>query len=199
MLTSIHRTYQINILLRFYAVTDMFAQQESSLLLIFRGMPKQVPAHTSLLFRGQTSLRWLPLAGTTGQGCSIQLTPCQFWSLTSQMQPAQKGGCYMVAAFWYSAACQWENGFGCGNWGSRFLLPRAFAALAGLGTVSTGSGLTGFLPIILLNIAVFYQTKNRICMNDYSMLKNFLNQSQVSGLDLAVASYCITFQNVLGC
>lgn len=36
-------------------------------------------------------------------------------------------------------------------------------------------------------------------MNDYSMLKNFLNQSQVSGLDLAVASYWVPFQNVLGC
>lgn len=32
----------------------MFAQQESSLLVIFRGMPKQVPAYTALLFSGQT-------------------------------------------------------------------------------------------------------------------------------------------------
>lgn len=115
------------------------------------------------------------------------------------MQPTQRGSCYMVAAFWYSTACQWENGFGCGNWGRRFLLPRAFTALVRLGIVSTGSGLTGFLPITLLTIAAFYQTKNRICMNDYSMLKNFLNQSQVSGLDLAVASYWVPFQNVLGC
>lgn len=45
----------------------MFAQQESSLLLTFRGMPKHVPAYTALLFRGQTFLGWLSLAGTAGQ------------------------------------------------------------------------------------------------------------------------------------
>lgn len=109
------------------------------------------------------------------------------------MQLVKKAAAYMIVAFCYSTACQWEKGSACGNWVSRFLLPRAFAVLAGLGTVSTGSGLTGFLPIMLLTIAAFYQAKKRICMNDYSMLNNFLNQSQVSGLDIAVASYWVTF------
>lgn len=96
----------------------------------------------------------------------------------------------MIVAFWYSTARQWENDSGCRNWVSRFLLPRAFAALAGLGT---GFGLRGVSPIMLLTIAAFYQAKKRIYMNYYSMLNNFLNQSQVSGLGTAVASYWITF------
>lgn len=74
---------------------------------------------------------------------------------------------------------------------SRFLLLTASAVLAGLGASRAECGLTEFLVITLL-IRILprekKKQKTKICMNHYSMLNNFLNQSQVSEFNEAVPS-----------
>lgn len=128
----------------------MFAQQESSLLIIFRGMPKQVPAYTALLFSGQIFLWRCFLPGTAEQGYSKHWTNCQFSGLLSQMQLVLRGSCFYDSCVLCTTAHQWENCSACRNGVSRFLLLTGSAVLTELGALSAGCGLTKFLVIMLL-------------------------------------------------
>lgn len=149
----------------------MFAQQESSLLLIFRGMPKQVPAYTALLYRGQNSLWWLSLKQSKASTIYIN-------SVVQQVKGMQYRGAasYMIATFRYSTVGKWLWLQELGKWVPPF---RIIPVLAGLtGNSQHWLWFTGVFTKLVINHSCIYQAQKWICISYHSMLNYFLNQSR---------------------